>query len=268
MIKVSKLCKSFQRPGEDELRVLRNVDFSVDAGEFVAIVGASGSGKTTLMNILGLLDRPDSGSYELQGRSVGDLSPEQRALVRNETIGFVFQQFHLLARTTATENVELPLLYSSRSDTDISKRAREALCRVGLEERLTHYPNELSGGQQQRVAIARAFAAKPDLILCDEITSALDVSVQAHVLNVLKGIQSKTGAACLFISHDLGVVKQVADETVVLMKGKVVESGATVTVFEKPSHDYTRLLLAAASRREDYAEFSNSEDFTGSHHVR
>ena len=138
------------------LHVLRELDFCVDEGEFVAIVGASGSGKTTLMNILGLLDRADSGNYELQGRSVENLSPEERAKVRNETVGFVFQQFHLLPRTTATENVELPMLYSSRTDSDISKKAREALCRVGLEERLTHYPNELSGGQQQRVAIARA----------------------------------------------------------------------------------------------------------------
>ena len=120
---------------------------------------------------------------------------------------------------------------------------------------LKRFPRQLSGGQQQRVAIARAFAANPDLILCDEITSALDVSVQAHVLKLLKGIQQKTGAACLFISHDLGVVKQVADETVVLKNGQVVEAGVTRAVFNDPSHNYTRMLLAAALRREDYADY-------------
>ena len=134
MINIENLCKSFQRPGEDALHVLRDLDFRVEPGEFVAIVGTSGSGKTTLMNIIGLLDRANSGVYELQGQSVDKLSPEERANVRNKTIGFVFQQFHLLPRTTATENVELPLLYSSRDDSDISKKAREALCRVGLEE--------------------------------------------------------------------------------------------------------------------------------------
>jgi len=160
MIKIRNLRKSFQRPGEAVLNVLDGLDFSVDEGEFVAIVGTSGSGKTTLMNILGLLDRPDSGDYQLRGKQVAKLSPEERAKVRNEAIGFVFQQFHLLPKTTATENVELPMLYSTRSDADIRRRARETLCRVGLEERLTHYPSELSGGQQQRVAIARAMSCR------------------------------------------------------------------------------------------------------------
>jgi len=131
MIKIQNLRKSFQRPGEAALNVLDDLDFSVDEGEFVAIVGTSGSGKTTLMNILGLLDRPDSGDYELHGKQVAKLSPEQRAKVRNEAIGFVFQQFHLLPKTTATENVELPMLYSSRSDADIRRRAREVSCPGG-----------------------------------------------------------------------------------------------------------------------------------------
>jgi peptide/nickel transport system ATP-binding protein len=121
---------------------------------------------------------------------------------------------------------------------------------------LRRFPRQLSGGQQQRVAIARAFAAEPDLILCDEVTSALDVSVQAHVLELLKGIQAKTGAACLFISHDLGVIKQVAGMTVVLEKGVIAEAGPTERIFADPAHDYTRLLLAAASRREDFAELA------------
>jgi len=226
MIKVNQLCKSFQRPGEDVLHVLRNVDFRVDAGEFVAIVGASGSGKTTLMNILGLLDRADSGSYELQGRSVGDLSPEQRALVRNETIGFVFQQFHLLARTTATENVELPLLYSSRSDADIGKKAREALCRVGLEERLTHYPSELSGGQQQRVAIARALVNNPGVILADEPTGNLDKKSGLQIMELL-GELNRNGSTILLITHDESVASA-ASRVVRIDNGELAEATAEV----------------------------------------
>ena len=226
MIKVKNLCKSFQRPGEDVLHVLRNVDFSVDAGEFVAIVGASGSGKTTLMNIIGLLDRADSGSYELQGRPVSDLSPDQRALVRNETIGFVFQQFHLLARTTATENVELPLLYSSRSDSDISKKAREALCRVGLEERLTHYPSELSGGQQQRVAIARALVNDPGVILADEPTGNLDRQSGMQIMELL-GELNRNGSTILLITHDENVASA-ASRVVRIDNGELVETNTGV----------------------------------------
>jgi len=204
------------------LHVLRDLDFSVDAGEFVAIVGASGSGKTTLMNILGLLDRADSGSYELQGKSVENLSPEERAVVRNETIGFVFQQFHLLPRTTATENVELPLLYSSTSDTDISKKAREALCRVGLEERLTHYPSELSGGQQQRVAIARALVNDPGIILADEPTGNLDRKSGSQIMDLFREL-NRNGSTILLITHDESVAS-VASRIVRIEDGQLAEA--------------------------------------------
>ncbi|MEJ2129786.1 MAG: ABC transporter ATP-binding protein [Woeseiaceae bacterium] len=220
MIRVKKLCKAFQRPGEGVLHVLRDVDFEVDPGEFVAIVGASGSGKTTLMNILGLLDRPDSGEYELQGRAVSNLSAEQRARVRNETIGFVFQQFHLLARTTATENVELPLLYSTATENDISRKAREALCRVGLEERLAHYPNELSGGQQQRVAIARALVNDPGVILADEPTGNLDRDSGARIMNLFREL-NRNGSTILLITHDEAVASS-ASRIVRIADGQVV----------------------------------------------
>ena len=223
MINIENLCKSFQRPGEDALHVLRDLDFRVEPGEFVAIVGTSGSGKTTLMNIIGLLDRANSGGYELQGQSVDKLSPEERANVRNETIGFVFQQFHLLPRTTATENVELPLLYSSRNDSDISKKAREALCRVGLEERLTHYPSELSGGQQQRVAIARALVNDPGIILADEPTGNLDRESGGQIMNLFRDL-NKNGSTILLITHDEAVasaasrVVRIADHSGALSK--------------------------------------------------
>jgi ABC-type lipoprotein export system ATPase subunit len=222
MIKIQKLCKSFQRPDEDVLHVLHDLAFSVDEGEFVAIVGASGSGKTTLMNILGLLDRADSGNYELQGRSVENLSPEERARVRNETIGFVFQQFHLLPRTTATENVELPMLYSSRSDTDISKKARQALCRVGLEERLSHYPSELSGGQQQRVAIARALVNDPGIILADEPTGNLDQKSGHQIMSLFREL-NRNGSTILLITHDEAIASM-ASRVVRIADGQLQET--------------------------------------------
>ena len=222
MIKIRNLCKSFQRPGEALLKVLHEVDFSVDEGEFVAIVGPSGSGKTTLMNILGLLDRPDSGEYELQGKPVATLSPEERARVRNEAIGFVFQQFHLLPRTTATENVELPMLYSARSDSDIQKRAREALCRVGLEERLTHYPSELSGGQQQRVAIARAMVNDPAVVLADEPTGNLDQKSGRQIMDLFREL-NRNGSTILLITHD-DAIANTASRIVHIDNGQLTEA--------------------------------------------
>ena len=221
MIKTENLCKSFQRVDEERLHVLNAVDFTVDDGEFVAIVGPSGSGKSTLMNILGLLDRADSGSYELQGRQVAELSGTERARLRNATIGFVFQQFHLLPRTTAAENVELPLLYSRRSDSDIQKRAREALCRVGLEERLTHYPNELSGGQQQRVAIARAMVNEPGVLLADEPTGNLDAASGAQIMELFREL-NRNGATIVLITHDAAVASA-ATRVVRIDNGRLVD---------------------------------------------
>ena len=222
MINIKNLCKSFQRPGEARLKVLHDVDFSVSEGEFVAIVGSSGSGKTTLMNILGLLDRPDAGDYELHGQQVAELSPEERAKVRNEAIGFVFQQFHLLPRTTATENVELPMLYSSRSDADICKRARDALCRVGLEERLTHYPNELSGGQQQRVAIARAIVNDPAVVLADEPTGNLDQKSGRQIMGLFREL-NRNGSTIVLITHDDAVANE-ASRVVRIDNGQLEEA--------------------------------------------
>ena len=226
MIKIRNLCKSFQRPGEALLKVLHEVDFSVDEGEFVAIVGPSGSGKTTLMNILGLLDRPDSGEYELNGKSVAKLSPDERAKVRNEAIGFVFQQFHLLPRTTATENVELPMLYSTRSDGDIRKLAREALCRVGLEERLSHYPSELSGGQQQRVAIARAIVNDPAVVLADEPTGNLDRKSGRQIMDLFCEL-NRNGSTILLITHD-DAIASVASRVVRIDDGQLTETKTRV----------------------------------------
>lgn len=226
MIKINKLCKSYQRSGEPLLEVLKDVSLTIEEGEFVAIVGTSGSGKTTLLNILGMLDRPDSGEYMLAGRQVADLSPDERAAMRNELVGFVFQQFHLLPRTTAAENVELPMLYSKKSDADIQRKAREALCRVGLEERLTHFPNELSGGQQQRVAIARALVNDPAVILADEPTGNLDEASGHQIMNLLQDLNA-SGSTILLITHDPQVAA-VASRTLRMEHGQLVEATAGV----------------------------------------
>jgi len=207
MIRLSNISKSYQRPGEGELNVLKEVSFEVERGEFVAIVGSSGSGKSTLMNILGLLDSPDCGEYELAGANVSSMSARALAKTRNSTIGFVFQQFHLLPRTTATENVELPLVYSKSDGADTRKKAVDALCRVGLEERLTHYPAELSGGQQQRVAIARALINDPEIILADEPTGNLDQAAGRQIMELFREL-NRAGSTIILITHDAELAGQ------------------------------------------------------------
>lgn len=225
MIKMQNINKSFDRPGEGELKVLKDIHFSVEKGEFVAIVGPSGSGKTTLMNILGLLDRPDSGDYVLAGSSVAGMSAKELAKTRNQTIGFVFQQFHLLPRTTATENVELPLVYSDASESKMgesNKKAIDALCRVGLEERLSHYPSELSGGQQQRVAIARALVNEPDIILADEPTGNLDAASGRQIIDLFKDL-NRSGSTILLITHDQQLAQH-ASRVVSIDDGRLSET--------------------------------------------
>lgn len=226
MIRLRNISKSFQRPGEGRLEVLKEVSFEVQQGEFVAIVGSSGSGKSTLMNILGLLDSADSGDYELAGANVSSLSASELAKTRNSTIGFVFQQFHLLPRTTATENVELPLVYSNTSAGDTRKKAVDALCRVGLEERLTHYPGELSGGQQQRVAIARALINDPEIILADEPTGNLDQAASRQIMDLFRKLNAM-GSTIILITHDSEIASQ-ASRVVYIDDGRLSPAMAAV----------------------------------------
>lgn len=199
MIQFRNISKTYERPDRARLEVLKDVDGSIEEGAFAAVVGPSGSGKSTLMNILGLLDQPDSGTYRLNGREVTDLDPTERARIRNQDIGFVFQQFHLLPRTSAVENVTLPLVYSDVPDPE--DRAVDALARVGLADRLHHHPHELSGGQQQRVAIARALVNDPRLILADEPTGNLDAEATEEIMEIFLGLH-RAGRTIVLITHD------------------------------------------------------------------
>ena len=235
-----------------------DVSFQLHHGETLGLVGESGSGKSTIANIIAGLMAPATGHIAFDGMGLDGIDKDRSTDLRRR-IQLIFQD--PLSSLNPRRRIESILtrpqeIFFGVRGQAARDRAVELLEDMELSaDLLKRFPRQLSGGQQQRVAIARAFAANPDLILCDEITSALDVSVQAHVLKLLKGIQQKTGAACLFISHDLGVVKQVADETVVLKNGQVVEAGVTRAVFNDPSHNYTRMLLAAALRREDYADY-------------
>ena len=189
------------RSGDQEFAALRGIDLAVERGEFVAVTGSSGSGKSTLMNILGCLDSPTAGSYRIDGRDVAGLSQVELAAIRNEFIGFVFQSFNLLARTSAAENVELPLIYSKVPPAERRRRALESLERVGLAHRAGHHPSQLSGGQQQRVAIARALVTRPPLILADEPTGNLDSATSLEIMGLLSELR-RAGITVLFVTHE------------------------------------------------------------------
>jgi putative ABC transport system ATP-binding protein len=202
VISVRNLIKTYI-VGEVEVRALRGVSLDVEPGEFVAITGPSGSGKSTLMHILGCLDRPTSGQYVLDGQDVSRMSKDQLAEVRNKKIGFVFQGFNLLSRTTALDNVELPLLYRGGIRTaERHRRAMESLTAVGLGQRSDHHPNQLSGGQQQRVAIARALITQPSILLADEPTGNLDTRTSIEVMGIFQRLNKDRGITVLLITHE------------------------------------------------------------------
>lgn len=188
--------------GDAAFEALRGVSFSIDEGEFVAIMGASGSGKSTVMNIIGALDSPTAGAYLFSGMHVESLTRDQRALLRRKYLGFVFQGFNLLARTTALENVELPLLYRGMGASERRKLARAALQRVGLLEWEHHTPSELSGGQQQRVAIARAIVTRPKLLLADEPTGSLDTARSREIMELLSALNGEDGITVVLVTHE------------------------------------------------------------------
>lgn len=208
LISLSKVTKTYKLGDDVEVSALRGIDLEIKEGEFVAIMGPSGSGKSTLMHIIGILDQPTSGVVKLEGDDVEELPEESLAELRNKHIGFVFQAFNLLPKTSAVENVELPLIYSNVTATERRKRAIEALETVGLLERMNHTPAQLSGGQQQRVAIARALVTKPSLILADEPTGNLDSRAGEEIIKLLKDLNKK-GNTIILVTHE----REIAEET-------------------------------------------------------
>jgi putative ABC transport system ATP-binding protein len=232
MIQLSNISKEYRKNESLSVNALQDVSLEIKPGEFVAIVGPSGSGKSTLMNILGLLDVPTKGSYLLDNSEVSGLDIDELAKLRNQKIGFVFQTFHLLPRTSAKENVELPLIYSDRSD--VKNLAFNALKAVGLEDRVSHYPSELSGGEQQRVAIARSLVNDPDIIFADEPTGNLDSRSGLEVISIFQDLSLK-GKTIVLVTHDRNIAEHcrriirisdgqiVADESIVKPKNAAAE---------------------------------------------
>jgi putative ABC transport system ATP-binding protein len=223
LIDARELVKTYTM-GDQVVHALRGVTLSIEAGEFVAVMGASGSGKSTLMNILGCLDQPSSGSYALAGEPVESLSGDALAAIRNRRIGFVFQQFNLLPRTSALENVELPMVYANVRPAQRRERAQAALARVGLAQRAGHTPAELSGGQQQRVAIARALVNEPQLILADEPTGALDSQTSEDIMRLLAELNGQ-GMTVILVTHEHDVAAW-AKRRIVFKDGHVIEDRA------------------------------------------
>lgn len=220
ILSMKGIVKKYQM-GEEESVVLKGVDFSVIEGEFLAILGPSGSGKSTLMNIIGCLDVPNEGEYILSGRKIASQDEKALAHIRNKEIGFIFQSFQLLQKQTALENVELPLIYSDLPEKERRERAQEMLRRVGLENKMKHFPNQMSGGQQQRVAVARAISTNPTILLADEPTGALDQKTGKQVMELFHELNDE-GRTIIMITHDIHIAKH-ASRIVRILDGNISE---------------------------------------------
>ncbi len=218
MIQLESIARSFML-GKESIKVLDNISLTIEEGEFVAIMGPSGSGKSTLMNIIGCLDKPTEGEYLLCGENVSNYNDKELARVRNHSIGFVFQQFHLLPRLSALKNVELPMIYAGIEKAERHERAEEALIKMGLSDRMDHLPNALSGGQKQRVAIARAIVNKPKLILADEPTGALDTKTSMSIMEQFRTLNEE-GVTVIVVTHEPEVAEY-ANRTIMVRDGMV-----------------------------------------------
>lgn len=221
LVKLSRINKTYPLSENLQFQALKSLSLTIEKGEFTAVIGPSGSGKSTLMNILGLLDQPTSGVYELDGQNISKLTENEAAKLRNEKIGFIFQSFNLLPRTKALDNVALPLVYSSVSKLERIRRAREALEQVGLSDKLNSKPNQLSGGQQQRVAIARSLVNNPEIILADEPTGNLDSKTSQEIMDLFKKLNQE-GRTIILITHEHDVAKQ-AKRIIKIRDGEVVK---------------------------------------------
>ncbi len=220
MIKLQGIIKRFYIGQPNELEILHGIDLKVNRGEFVSIVGSSGSGKTTMMNIIGILDRPTEGEYMLDGVDVAHAKDRDLSMIRNKKIGFVFQTYNLISRTSALKNVELPMLYAGIGKKERTERAKELLNMVGMGERMSHTPDELSGGQKQRVAIARAMANEPSIILADEPTGALDSKTGRMIMDIFHRLNEEQGKTIVLITHS----QELAEETqrIVTLKDGII----------------------------------------------
>ena len=223
LLHLANVCKAY-RVGPISTEVLRDVCLDVNEGDLLSIMGPSGSGKSTLMNIIGLLDQPTSGSYLMRGQEVGKMDDDELSNIRNATIGFVFQSFHLLPQLTAVENVGLPLTYRGLDADASGHRSREALARVGLTDRSAHKPNELSGGQQQRVAIARALVGRPAIMLADEPTGALDPRIGQEIMELFRELNADEGLTIIIITHDSKIAGQCGRHTRI-ENGTLIQEG-------------------------------------------
>lgn len=231
IIEMKDICKSFTIGDNEELKVLKNISFTVNKGEFVAIVGASGSGKSTLMNIIGALDKPTSGTYTLAGEDISQLRDKELSRIRNQQIGFVFQTFNLIARTNAVKNVALPMLYAGMPSGQANERAKELLAQVDMSDRMYHNPNELSGGQKQRVAIARSMANNPDIILADEPTGALDSVTGRLIMDLFHKLHREQGKTIILITHSKELAEE-CERVITIKDGQIIkeERGAAYAV--------------------------------------
>ncbi len=230
LVEIRDICKVYN-PGENEVKALDHVSLTFKEGEFVAIIGHSGSGKSTLMNMLGCLDVPTSGSYFLHGHDVGGMSDDELSDIRNQEIGFIFQDFNLIPSLTAVENVELPLLYRGVGKKERQELSEKALEKVGLGQRMTHKPAEMSGGQQQRVAIARAIAQAPPIILADEPTGNLDSGSTREIIDILRGLHEE-GRTVILITHDDEIAAR-AKRVIKIMDGRIEEDYKNVSKGEE-----------------------------------
>mgnify|MGYP002928458747 FL=1 len=246
LIEFEQVCKYYQM-GDTLVKAADHITMKIEKGEFVAIVGQSGSGKSTCMNIIGCLDVPTHGIYRLNGRDVGKMNRDELADVRNEMLGFIFQQYNLLPRLNLMENVEVPLIYANISRAERHKLAKDVLEKVGLGDKLKNLPNQLSGGQQQRVALARAVVIEPSVLLFDEPLSNLDAKLRESMRDELRALQQRLGITSLYVTHDQSEAMAISDRVVIMKDGVICQQGTPTEIYEQPNSRFVANFIGKAN---------------------